>query len=110
MVCKNCNRPGHAQPDCYLKGGCKEGQAPWQTKKSKPKQQEAVVIAIDQEENELFAFICTSDCMAVANKLDVLKLKLGTCVDSGASSNYCPDQSKFITYRSVNCKITTANG
>ena len=48
--------------------------------------------------------------MAVADKLDVLKSKLGTCIDSRASGDYCPDQSKFITYRTVHWKITTANG
>ena len=32
VVCENCDRPRHAQPDCCLKGGGKEGQALWQTK------------------------------------------------------------------------------
>ena len=93
VVCENCDRPGHGKPNCYLKGGGKEGQGPWQQKnlKSKSKQQEAVVVAMDKEEEELFAFTCTSDYMAVANGLDVLKSKLGTCIDSGASRDYCPD-------------------
>ena len=78
-------------------------------KESKLKQQEAVVVAINEGENKLFA-LCTSDYVAVANELDMPKSKLGTCIDSRASSAYCPDQSKFITYRLVNHKITTANG
>ena len=110
ITCENCNRPGHRKLDCYLKGGGKKGQAPWQTKNLKPKQPEMAVIAVDNEENELFAFPCTSDHVAVADKLDMLQSKLGTCIDSGASGDYCPDQSKFIMYRTVHQKITTANG
>ena len=72
-VCENCDRPGHGKPDCYLKGGGKEGQAPWQTKKPKPKQPEAVVVAVEEEENELFTFTCTSDYVALAEELDVPK-------------------------------------
>ena len=71
---------------------------------------ETAVVAVDNEENELFMFTCTSNYVAVADKLDVLKLKLGICIDSRASRDYCPDQSKFITYRAVQQKITTANG
>ena len=109
ITCKNCNRPGHGKLDCYLKGGGKEGQAPWQTKNSKHKQPEMAVIAVDNEENELFAFTCTSDYMAMADKLDMLKSKLGTCIDSRASRDYCLDQSKSITHRTVDWKITTAD-
>jgi hypothetical protein len=108
-VCENCDRPGHGKPDCYLKGGGKEGQAPWQTKKEKPKQQEAVVVAVEEEKNKLFAFTCTSDYVAVADELDVLKSRLGTCIDSRASRDYCPDRSKFITYENIHRKITMAN-
>ena len=55
VVCRNCDRPGHGKPDCYLKGRGKEGQGPWQQKnlKSKSKQQEAVIVAVDEEEEEL---------------------------------------------------------
>ena len=99
ITCKNCDRPGHGKLDCYLKGGGKEGQAPWQTKNLKPKQLETAVVAVNDEENKLFAFTCTSDYVAVADKLDMPKLKLGTCIDSGASRDYCPDRSKFITWK-----------
>ena len=30
--CENCERKGHSAPDCFAKGGGKEGQAPWQNK------------------------------------------------------------------------------
>ena len=79
VVCRNCNRPGHGKPNCYLKGGGKEGQGPWQQKnlKSKLKQQKAVVVAVDKEEEELSVFTCTSDYVAVANGLDVPNRSLG---------------------------------
>ena len=81
----NCKRPGHGKPDCYSKGGGKEGQGPWQQHKPKPKESETVVVTADDEENEMFTFTCTSDYTAVADDLDVPKLRLGTCIDSGAS-------------------------
>jgi hypothetical protein len=34
ITCDNCGQDGHTKPDCYSKGGGKEGQGPWQ-KKSK---------------------------------------------------------------------------
>ena len=27
--CDNCERPSHTTPDCFSKGGGKEGEAPW---------------------------------------------------------------------------------
>ena len=50
-----------------------------------------------------------SDYAAVAYNLDVLKSKLGTSIDSGASRDYCPDHSKFVNYKSIQQKITTAD-
>ena len=68
------------------------------------------MVAVKDDNNELFAFTCTSDYSAIVNKLDLPKSKLGTCVDSGASCDYCPDCSKFINYKPVNRTITTADG
>ena len=99
VTCGNCQKPGHAQANCYAKGGGKEGQAPWM--KNNPKKPEAVVVAADNEEGALFAFTCTSDYAAVADKLDIPKSKLGTCIDSGVSRDYCPDHAKFTNYRTV---------
>jgi hypothetical protein len=110
ITCKNCKRPGHGKPDCYSKGGGKEGQGLRQKGKAKAKKPETVVVTADDEEKELFMFTCTSDYAAIADNLDVLKSKLGTCIDSGASRNYCPDRSKFTNYKEVQQKITTADG
>jgi hypothetical protein len=49
----------------------------------------------------------------ISETLQVPKSKLGTCVDSGASRDYCPDRSKFLkfsNYRQIDCDITTADG
>ena len=107
--CENCGRTGHKKPDCWSKGGDKEGQGPRQRKK-KGKQAETAVVAVKDDENDLFAFTCTSDHAAIAESLDLPKSKLGTCVDSGASRDYCPDRSKFTNYKTVERKITTADG
>ena len=52
-------------------------------------------------------FTCTSDYAAVVKKLDLPKLKLGTCVDS---RDYCPDCSKFVNYWTIEQTIMTADG
>jgi hypothetical protein len=67
-------------------------------------------VATDSDDKELFVFTCMSDYAAVANELDVPKSKLGTCIDSGATHNYCPDGSKFSNYWSIKWNITTADG
>ena len=110
IICANCNEPGHRQPDCYSKGGGKEGQGLWQRQKAKEKESETAVVASDDEENELFAFTCMSDYVAMADGLNVLKSRLGTCIDSGASRDYCPDCIKFLNYKEIKQKITTADG
>jgi hypothetical protein len=110
ITCKNCKRTGHGKPDCYSKGGGKEGQGPRQRLKQKLKESKTVVVAADDDEKEMFAFTCTSNYVAVTENLDVLKLKLGTCIDSSASQNYCPDHLKFSNYKFVQCKKTMANG
>ena len=111
ITCKNCKRTGHRTPDCYQKGGGKEGQAPWNKKKTtKNKESEMVVVTADDDENELFVFTCMSDHAAIAEVPDIPKSKLGTCIDSGASRNYSPDHMKFSNYKSVWQTITTADG
>ena len=68
------------------------------------------VVTADNEENEMFAFTCMSDYTAVADDLDAPKLRLGTCIDSGTSQDYCSDCSKFTNYKPVDRKITMADG
>ena len=74
------------------------------------KAQKAVVAVADNDKDELFAFTCTSDYANITETLQVPKSKLGSCIDSGASEVYCPDQEKFANYRLINQSITTADG
>ena len=84
-------------------------EAPW--KKKKEKKPEGVMVAVaNDKENDLFAFTCTSDFANVAESSNLPKSKYGTCLDSGASNNYSPDQTKLSNYREVNRDITTADG
>jgi hypothetical protein len=52
-----------------------------------------------RQDQELFTFTCTSDYVAVADAIGLPKDKLGACVDSGVSSHYCPDCTKFLNYQ-----------
>ena len=107
--CDNCRRPSHTINDCFSKGGGKEAEAPCKKKKEK-KPEVATVAVANNEENDLFAFTCTSDFADVADSSNLPKSKYRTCLDSGASNNYSPDQTKFSNYHEVNRDITTADG
>ena len=109
ITCDNCNAPSHSIMECWSKGGRKEGQGLRQ-KNKKNKQPETAIVAVKDDKNKLFTFTCTSDYAAVVKKLDLPKSKLGMCVDSGASRDYCPDRSKFVNYQTVERTMTTANG
>jgi hypothetical protein len=109
VTCENCGKPGHAKPDCYSKGGGKEGQGPRQKKfnKRKEKKSEESAAVAKGEDEELFVFTCTSDYVALTNSLKLPKHKY---MDSGASDHYCPDRDRFQNYRPLeNRNITTAD-
>ena len=108
--CNNCGRPGHGADDCYSKGGGKEAEAPWKKKAKKPDTATATVAVTNDEENDFFAFTCSSDYADVADTSKLPKSKFGTCIDSGASTNYSPDHSKFSNYWEIEKDITTADG
>ena len=109
-TCSNCGKTGHQQPECWSKGGGKEGQGPKQKKSKKGEKTETAVVAVNEEKDELFAFVCTSSYANVAEALRVPKSRLGTCVDSGSSRDYCPDHSRFSNYKQINHNITMADG
>ena len=60
-MCGNCGKAGHSEPDCWSKGGGKEGQGLKQKKKGKSKEVETVVVAADNNETEMSAFTCMTD-------------------------------------------------
>ena len=94
----NCGRPGHGADDCYSKGGGKEAEAPWKKKAKKLDMATATVAVTNDEENDL----------ADTSKLP--KSRFGTCIDSGASTGYSSDHSKFSNYQEIEKDITTADG
>ena len=108
VTCDNCKKPGHTKEQCYSKGGGSEGQGPRQ--KRKAKKSETATVATNDDEGDLFAFTCSSDYAAVAERLEMPKSRLGTCIDSGASMDYCPDRARFTNYKSIQRKIMTADG
>ena len=111
--CDNCNKTGHLKADCWSKGGSKEGQGPRQKKSQKSNKlpDTAAVAETKVNYDNLFAFTCTTDLSALANALHLPKTWLGACIDSGASSHYCPDRSKFLTYKHISGKnIVAADG
>jgi hypothetical protein len=63
-----------------------------------------------EDNEELFAFTCSSDFQALATDLKIDKSKTDSIIDSRASRHFCPDQSKFQNYKPINRPIKTADG
>jgi hypothetical protein len=112
VTCDNCGQDGHTKPNCYSKVGGKEGQGPWQKKSKKGEKKTNEVTAVAKtEDQELFAFMCTSDYIAIGDTIGLPKDKLGACLDSGASTHYCPDHTKFQNFQPLEDQnITTTDG
>ena len=51
-----------------------------------------------------------SDWQSIIILSSTPRSRLGTCIDSGASKDYCPDRTKFSNYKPVQRKITMADG
>ena len=104
--CFNCEKLGHIKSECWAPGGGKEGQGPKQKSgKTKASANAASSIKSNRDSpQEEFAFVTTM----VAVKNDDFDGNI--LVDSGASSHFCPDKSKFVSF--VECKTTvnTADG
>ena len=110
-LCDNCGKPGHTKEECWGEGGGKEGQGPCQKKKPAKREEKGMESAAIAEDEELFAFACTSDFSAITDALKVPKFRLGAIVDSGASRHFCPDRTKFVNFKSIEDRpIKTADG
>lgn len=98
-TCSNCGREGHEQPNCYSKGGPKEGQAPWQKKKT-------AASATGSKKDVSLATIVTEEIAA-----GTTGTYQGTIVDSGATSHFCPIKSLYITFCDIDpVPVTSSEG
>ena len=113
VTCFNCDRKGHYKADCWRPGGGKEGQGPQQKQKKgarSPKHAANSAKEPQGETQESYAF-ATSDLAGIAKGLKVPADRRGAIVDSGATSHFCPDRTKFVTFQSISPQqIYTADG
>jgi hypothetical protein len=100
-VCYNCNKTGHSKSDCWAKGGGKEGQrltGQGRRNGGKTAANTAATTPTPSPDNYTFA---TSIQIG----------RGGTIIDSGATSHFCPDCAKFITFEAIKAQdVCTADG
>jgi hypothetical protein len=108
----NCNRKGHTKENCYQPGGGKEGQAPWQKDKDKPKSANKATDSGNKGDDKsggsyAFTVFERKQYHALVSTAE----KTEAAVDSGASVHYCPDRSKFVSYQTITSQnIYAADG
>lgn len=103
VKCANCGKPGHTKPDCWSKGGGKEGQGPGHSHswRSKGTGEALAKVAADVEVADAFAFAVNTDF----TKASAQSLPRLTCIlDSGASQHFDPCCNNFITFREIALK------
>ncbi|OJA11515.1 hypothetical protein AZE42_10947, partial [Rhizopogon vesiculosus] len=101
-TCYNCNNVGHVRANCWSKGGGKEGQRPQRQGQRHGNSWRPAANAVTQSTSmtttaENYAF-ATSDLANVAKQINIPVERCGAIVDSGATSHFCPDRSKFTTF------------
>src|SRR3984957_18516231 len=98
--CSNCGKTGHEKPDCYSKGGGKEGQAPWQKKKEAHKAKMAEsktdeTSAAGPSNQSKYAFSSRKPNAPQKQPVD------DAIADSGASSHYSPLGDRLVNLRDI---------
>ena len=98
--CDNCGKDRHTKPNLWVKERGNEGQHSRQKKLKKTEMSIESEAVADNKTNDddLFAFTCTSAFSAVADVTPASTNSFGACTDSSASGHYFPDKSKFINY------------
>jgi hypothetical protein len=87
----NCNKKGHFKTDCWAKGGRKEGQRPaGQGRRNGGKTAANTATAAPTPSPNNYTF---------ATSIQVEQG--GTIIDSGATSHFCPDRAKFVTFEAI---------
>src|SRR5262249_46745401 len=98
--CKNCGRRGHTKSDCYLKGGGKEGQAPWQRK-------ERAQIARTVNDNMPDTAYLVQDYDSTTSQ------KISNCdwlLDSASTKHVATRREMFSEYAPYNTVLKSAGG
>jgi hypothetical protein len=116
ITCYNCNNVGHVKANCWSKGGGKEGQRPqrWGQRNGNSQHPAAANTATQSTSTMTpvvnYAF-ATSDLANVAKQLNIPVERHGAIVDSGATSHFCPNRSKFTSFIQIEPQsVHTANG
>ena len=115
VTCDNCHKPGHTKPECFGKGGGKEGQAPWQKKKKRSKDAGTANVASTSakptDEEVMYAFACTSDFVDTVKREGGDVAAVEAILDSGADPHFCPDRTRFEKFEATEpIPITAADG
>ena len=106
--CYNCGVKGHMSRNCLEPKKDKSGK---QTSRKDMADKKSGSVAALANDEELFAFTCTSDYALIAKARGIKKSEMGAIVDSGASRHFSPDKEKFCNYRPIaNSEISTADG
>src|SRR5258705_1212259 len=100
IICYNCERKGHKKPDCWRPGGGKEGQGPQQGQRKGAQQQKTHANVAAATNTVEYAF-ATSDLCSIADQLKIPAASRGAIIDSGASTHFCPDRSKFTEFTAI---------
>jgi hypothetical protein len=92
-TCYNCQGKGHYKANCWSKGGGKEGQAPKRDLRRGASNLKPVAsVAAVPEAQKDYAFAST-DAKPVGERCVI--------IDSGATSHFCPDRAKFVTFTEI---------